>query len=66
MTHGGPLPESAGTFTAEYLSLAPCEKCAKWTHHRCDEWDSLCGAFTDYKYTCLTCGTVHWIDGIDS
>lgn len=25
-----------------------------------------CGGYTDYKYTCLECSTVHWVDGIDS
>lgn len=66
MTHIGPLPESAGEFTDEHLSIRGCSKCAKPTNHKCETWDSSCGGYTDYKYTCLECSTVHWVDGIDS
>ena len=40
---------------------------------RCDEpavtvqrWESSCGGYTDYKYTCEACGHYWWIEGPDS
>ncbi len=66
MTHTGPMPESAGEFTDTHQSLRSCRKCQKVTHHRCETWDSSCGGYTDYKYTCLECSAVHWVDGCDS
>jgi hypothetical protein len=66
MTHTGSMPESAGRFSAERLIIRACKKCAKHTDHKAQTWESNCGSYEDYKFTCLTCGTVHWVDGIDS
>lgn len=64
MMHTGPIPESAGTFDEPAVSERPCPKCGgKVT---CETWDSNDGAYTDYKYTCTTCGKAWWVDGIDS
>lgn len=30
------------------------------------EWESSCGGWTDYRYTCGACGHRWWIEGIDS
>jgi len=67
MTHMAPMKESEGTFTALSEPCArPCRQCDKPTTHRERIWESHCGGYQDYEYTCLTCGTVHWVDGIDS
>jgi uncharacterized Zn finger protein len=67
MTHTGPLPESAGTFTGESIVETPCPGCGgKMTKQRLQVWESHDEAYVDEKYTCLECGTVHWVDGIDS
>lgn len=64
--HTGSLPESSGSFSAERLCSRPCRTCDQVTEHKCETWNSSCGGFTDYKFTCLICRAVHWIDGIDS
>jgi hypothetical protein len=66
MTHFESMPESAGDFTAERLAIRPCKKCGKMTDHKCQTWESHCGSYVDYKFTCLGCRTVYWVDGIDS
>lgn len=67
MTHMPGLPIS-GTFNAPEANVYTrrCRKCDKETAHKCESWESSCGGYEDYKYTCSTCGTVHWVDGIDS
>jgi hypothetical protein len=74
MTHFGPMPDSAGIFTLETESLTKetakylrhCNKCGKEQTHTCERWESHCGGYTDYRYTCVVCGAIHWVDGIDS
>lgn len=69
MTHTGPMHESQGEFTPEAgTSLRTClGQCGvRPTPHTCQSWDSSCGGYTDYKYTCTVCGGSHWVDGIDS
>jgi hypothetical protein len=34
--------------------------------HKAELWESDCGGYEDHKFTCLTCGHVHWVDGPDS
>ena len=41
-----------------------CKKCGQKTVTY-QEWDSNCGGYTDFKYTCQ-CGHSWWVDGIDS
>lgn len=65
--HTGPMPDSAGEFTKEAgTSQRYCDKCEQKTPHTCESWDSSCGGYTDYRYTCTLCKKVHWVDGIDS
>ena len=66
MTHTGPMPESAGEFTATERGIK-CHKCGQPTA-KCETWESSDGAYEDYKYTCQSpaCGYVWWVDGIDS
>jgi hypothetical protein len=66
MTHMNPMPESAGTFTKESVVQTFCRREQAMLDHRVQVWESNDGAYEDYKYTCLSCGTVHWVDGIDS
>lgn len=67
MTHTGPMHESEGRFSAERVSVQRCRgKCARLTDHKCQTWESNDGAYEDYKFTCLECSNVFWIDGIDS
>lgn len=66
MTHMKPMAESEGTFEAEKRqSDRKCDKChsSKVTYR---VWESSCGGYEDYKYTCGECGHWWWIDGIDS
>ena len=64
--HTGPMKDSDGTFSAERVCTRPCAHCRKQTDHKGLTWDSSCGGYTDYKFTCLTCGAVHWVEGSDS
>jgi hypothetical protein len=66
MTHTGPMPESAGTITDTQTCTRHCLKCAEATQHLAQLWESNCGGYEDMKFTCMICGTVEWIDGIDS
>lgn len=66
MTHTGPIPESDGGLHPEPIELRHCRKCDRHTFHHCWRWDSFDGAYEDYKYQCVNCATVHWVDGIDS
>lgn len=66
MTHIGPMKESEGTFTAAELCTRYCLKCAKDTDQLAQLWESNCGGYEDMKFTCPVCGTVEWVDGIDS
>lgn len=66
MTHTGPMPESAGEFN-QWIACSDtkCRKCRSTNvHYRL--WESSDGAFEDYKYECLDCGHIWWIEGIDS
>ncbi len=66
MTHNAPMHESEGTFSSEESYGMYCGQCRKAATHLAQTWESHCGGFTDFKYTCSVCGLVHWIDGIDS
>jgi RNase P subunit RPR2 len=65
MTHVGPLPESAGTFTSSGVARTWCKRCNQSTSHKLEVWLSHDEAYEDAKYTCLECGCVHWVDGDD-
>lgn len=64
MTHTKPMADSEGTFSDEHQSERPCRECSGLvTYHT---WDSSCGAYTDYRYTCTECGHGWWVEGSDS
>jgi len=65
MTHTGPIAENAGTFDAPQATQCHCRACDEQTV-TVQTWDSNDGAFTDYKYTCSSCGHTWWIDGPDA
>jgi hypothetical protein len=65
MTHTGTLAESAGVFRDSIEVERRCATCCLVTRHRAQCWESSDGAYEDYKYTCLICGRVHWVDGDD-
>jgi hypothetical protein len=67
MTHTGPMRETEGTFYPEPLASRYCGgRCRIQTFHHCWRWESNDGAYVDRKYQCVTCGHVHWVEGIDS
>jgi hypothetical protein len=57
---------TSGEFTGENQESRYCSKCKVVTMHRERKWESSCGGYEDYKYTCTVCGTSHWVDGCDS
>ena len=65
MTHINPIPEHQGTLSAAAEKRYACRKCSK-AEATCQTWESSCGGYEDFKYTCAACGHVWWIDGIDS
>ncbi len=66
MTHMAPMKDSEGTFTPASDDVRLCRFCKNMTLHHVEQWDSHCGGYEDFKYTCTVCGKVHWVDGIDS
>ncbi len=64
--HSQPVDESSGTLSAPRQVInVNCRVCDEPTV-TVQTWESHCGGFEDYKYTCGACGHVWWIDGIDS
>ncbi len=59
--------EHEGTLSPPEEKLYTCRQCGRQTA-TCQEWESSCGGYEDYKYTCTdaACGYVWWVDGIDS
>ena len=60
-----PMDESEGQFSKPEVSICLCRKCNS-KNVTCQEWESSCGGYEDYKYTCNDCNYVWWVDGIDS
>ena len=54
-----------GTFAKPEEKLYTCRSCGK-AAATCRTWESSCGGYEDYKYTCTACGHEWWVDGIDS
>lgn len=65
MSHTPNMADSDGTFTKPAAVVYPCRKCKSADVDE-QEWDSSCGGWTDYKYTCRACGHQWWEEGIDS
>lgn len=67
MTHMGPMPESSGQLSeAKVREELPCRRCKETGCVAMQIWESSCGGYEDLKFTCLACGKVWWVDGIDS
>jgi len=62
--HIAPMPESAGVFAEDEKSERSCPKCGGEV--RVKKWESKCGGYEDYKYTCTKCNHYWWVEGIDS
>lgn len=67
MTHTRKMNESEGELSPSELVQIECPKCKK-TDCSVQIWESSCGGWEDYKYSCLNpdCRYQWWIDGIDS
>lgn len=65
--HTQPMPESAGDFSDEKKTDRVCPKCHEM-NVTVKTWESSCGGYEDYKYSCHTAGCGHswWVEGIDS
>lgn len=63
--HTAPMPDSAGTFSEPEAVHYECRACHQKTAE-CQQWDSSCGGYTDYKFTCRSCGHSWWVEGSDS
>ena len=68
--HTKPMSESDGTFTRRGEAVE--RRCYKVVDGgrcnaamTCETWESSCGGYEDYKYTCSN-GHVEWVNGIDS
>lgn len=65
--HTHPMAETEGEFTKVHpVPDVKCRKCGEKGRCSYETWESSCGGYEDYKYTCGGCGYVWWIDGIDS
>lgn len=65
--HSQPMNETDGTFQETEPSDRPCPKCqASADRVRMKAWESSCGGYEDYKFTCMGCGYEWWVEGIDS
>lgn len=65
MTTARTFSDSEGEFRRPEESVLPCRKCGA-VQVTFEPWDSSDGAYTDYKYTCHTCGATWWVDGPDA
>lgn len=65
--HKTDIADSEGVFTKTEETLYDCPKC-KLKTAICKVWESSCGGYEDYKYTCQNkeCNHRWWVDGIDS
>lgn len=63
--HTKPMSETEGTFSPPKVASCSCPKC-KGGPVQYEVWESSCGGYEDYKYTCQSCGHTWWVEGIDS
>lgn len=63
--HTQPMADSDGDFSPAEKCDGECHKC-KAQQVTYESWESSCGGYTDYKYTCGACGHSWWVDGPDS
>lgn len=65
MTHMNPMPDSAGHFSQPEETQTSCRRCEE-PAVSVQVWESNCGSYTDYKFTCAACGYQWWVDGPDA
>lgn len=65
MSHATGMAEHQGSFSTEASTDAECRYCKARTVTE-KEWESSCGGWVDWKYTCATCKKTWWVEGIDS
>ncbi len=65
MTHMGPMPDSAGVFSEPQPTDEHCRLCEE-PLVTVRIWESHCGGYEDYKYTCGSCRYSWWIEGPDA
>ena len=53
-------------FTETSTQVRHCDHCKEEKLFDVQLWESSCGGFEDYKYTCPSCKHGFWIDGPDS
>lgn len=63
--HTQPMADSDGTFNKKIPCHGKCKKCGD-NNLSYQVWESSCGGYEDFKYTCDSCGYYWWVDGIDS
>ena len=59
------LSDSDGKFS----DMTPCEaKCQNCGEQKVSYrmWESSCGGYEDYKFTCRACGHSWWVEGTDA
>ena len=59
------MNDSDGTFSEATEVTRKCRKCGG-PNVTVKSWESSCGGYEDYKYTCSDCGHYWWIDGPDT
>jgi hypothetical protein len=64
MTHMPGVPIQ-GDDTSEKPVDCPCRKCGE-KQVTMYTWESSCGGYEDYRFTCRACKATWWVDGIDS
>lgn len=65
MTHTQEMPDSAGKFGSKQEVPEPCRYCGNEYVH-VQSWESNCGGYEDYRYSCSACGRFWWVEGADS
>lgn len=65
MTHMKQMSEFEGVFNEQQTVQRKCRKCSSNTAIL-EVWESSCGGYENYKYTCQECKSITWIDVIDS
>lgn len=63
--HNQAMADSDGDFSKEVACDRQCLHC-KSREMVYEVWESSCGGYEDYKYTCKKCGHGFWIDGPDA
>lgn len=66
MTHMPGVPIQGTTGPSEMMPDRTCPKCNVKGSVARRTWESSDGAYEDDKYTCIACGHVWWVEGIDS